>query len=399
MGTLPVLVAGGGIAGLSVAIALSRRGWPVLLAEKRTDAIEAGAGIQLSPNASRILIGWGLGPSLARNAVAPSALAIRRWEQPRAFQRMSMNGEPGAPFWVTLRADLHAALRAAAEADPLITLLDGRSFTGLATREASVHAIVEANGDRQTIEAAFLIGADGQRSIVRKLMGDARDLDAPGWEAWRTLIPAESVSDFARATETNLWLAKNAHAVHYPVAAGRLVNLVVIACSAERGEGWDRIGDPALLAPIMKLAAGPLRELAAASPQWSRWTLRDRAPSPFLAKELTVLVGDAAHPLLPFLAQGAAMAIEDAAVLAAMLPNADADASPFVLRQALQGYAASRARRIAMVHAGARANARNYHLAGPLAWLRDQRIVMLGSDGMRRRYSWLYDWRAPSPSG
>jgi salicylate hydroxylase len=93
------------------------------------------------------------------------------------------------------------------------------------------------------------------------------------------------------------------------------------------------------------------------------------------------------------------MAIEDAAVLAAVLASAEAPASPFALRQALQRYAATRARRVAMVHAGARANARNYHLAGPLAWLRDRRIAMLGSEGMRRRYSWLYDWRAPSPSG
>ncbi|MGL5115429.1 MAG: FAD-dependent monooxygenase, partial [Beijerinckiaceae bacterium] len=198
--------------------------------------------------------------------------------------------------------------------------------------------------------------------------------------------------------ETNLWLAPDSHAVHYPVAAGRLINLVVIRRSREGGEGWDRAGDPAVLSPLAKTAAEPLRTLIDAAPDWSRWTLRDRAPSPHLAKDLLVLTGDAAHPVLPFLAQGAAMAIEDAAVLAAALPSPE-EATPFSLRQGLKRYAAQRAPRVARVFASARANARNYHLSGPLAWLRDRRITMLGADGLRQRYSWLYDWRMPPPSG
>lgn len=358
-------------------------------------ASEAGAGLQLSPNASRILIEWGLGPALARGAVAPRELVLRRWGEPRSYASMPFeNAADGAPFWVTLRADLHEALADAARRGG-VEILEGMSLMRM--REAGEEwRLGFARADREVeLGARCLIGADGHRSTARRLLGDARDLDPPRWAAWRTLLPAEKVPDFARSATTNLWLGRDGHAVHYPVAAGKLVNLVVIRRAAAHDDDWSRPGDPAELADIAGSAAAILRDLMALAPSWAVWTLRDRAPSPFLAKWTAALVGDAAHPVLPFMAQGAAMAVEDAAVLAAALPPPERFGR-FEIEAGLSAYARARSRRVHAVFQAGRSNAFAYHLAGPLAWLRDKRIGKLGPDGMRQRYSWLYDWRMPA---
>ena len=354
-----------------------------------------GAGLQISPNASHILLGWGLGSSLAQHAVAPSGLAIRRWREPRAFATMPFAGAPdGSPFWVCLRADLHADLRAGALATGRVEIREGATLAGFRASGDRLMLTLQGAEGAPPLEALGILGADGQRSVVRRLLGDARDLDRPGWEAWRTLIPADHASDFARARTTNLWLDRDSHAVHYPVASGRLINLVVIKRSDTAAEGWTRTADASGLAALSRSAASPLRELMGLAPRWDVWTLRDRLPSPHLTRGPVALIGDAAHPVLPFLAQGAAMAIEDAAVLASVMPSPEALTRPS-LEAALAAYGKARAARVGRVFKAARANAFNYHLPGPLAWLRDKRIAQLGANGMRQRYSWLYDWRAP----
>ncbi len=389
-----ILIAGGGIAGLSVALALARRGHRSIVIESRSGREEAGAGLQLSPNASHILLRWGLGSALSQTAVAPASLAIRRWGEPRAFATMpTAMAADGSPFWVALRADLHGALRTSVMATGLVEIREGSAVETIRETDGGWSVGLSGSGGPR-LETSCLIGADGQRSTVRRLLGDARDLDRPGWEAWRTLIPAESTADFIRARTTNLWLGRDSHAVHYPVAAGRLINLVVIRRSDTSAEGWTRQGDSADLAPLTRIAAQPLRDLIGLAPRWDVWTLRDRAPSPRLAKGSAALVGDSGHPVLPFLAQGAAMAIEDAAVLAASLP-APAELTSEGVKAGLAAYARARFDRVSRVHKAARDNAFFYHMPQPLAWLRDRRIAQLGADGMRQRYSWLYDWRAP----
>ncbi len=363
-----------------------------MVCEKREEAQEAGAGLQLSPNASHILLRWGLGPELARQAVAPTELVIRRWGEPRAFARMPFVSED-APFWVTMRADLHNALRSAAARLPGITLKTGSALERLIEIPTHVNLRFQSAGESIDMHALCLIGADGQRSMTRRLLGDARDLDRPGWEAWRSVLPAGSVADFAAKATTNLWLGRDSHAVHYPVAGARGINLVVIRRSQAVADGWAREGHPAELDALIATAAEPLRALMHAAPDWKVWTLLDRFPSPYMAKGLGALVGDAAHPLLPFLAQGAAMAIEDAEVLARNLPP-PAEATPERMRAGLKAYAAQRAPRVTRVFKAARANAFTYHLPQPLAYLRDWRMGQLGAEGMRQRYAWLYGWRA-----
>jgi salicylate hydroxylase len=366
----------------------------VLVAEKRVGASEVGAGLQLSPNASHILLRWGLGPALAETAVAPASLAIRRWGEPRSFAEMALGpGADGAPFWVMLRADLHAALRRAAIGLPGVTFREGLSFESR-KEEAGRQRLRFASESRPVdVTADVVIGADGQWSRLRKELGDSRSLDPPAWEAWRTLIPADRTLNFIRAAATNLWLGRQSHAVHYPVAGGRLINLVVIRRSRADHEGWERLGEAAGLADISATAAGTLRDLMALAPSWSVWTVRDRAPAVRLVNGPLALVGDAAHPVLPFLAQGAAMAIEDAEVLAAALPPPE-EMTAASAAKSFTAYAAARAPRVHRTFEAARRNAFAYHAPGPLAWVRDWRIGSLGPDGMRKRYSWLYDWRA-----
>jgi salicylate hydroxylase len=352
--------------------------------------------LQLSPNASHILLKWGLGPALARTAVAPTEVAIRRWGEPRAFARMPFErAVDGSPFWVMLRADLHAALKDAVLRSPGVIWRESWDLERISDQGGMLHIRFRNGVETIETEALCVIGADGQRSMTRKFLGDARDLDRPGWEAWRTLVPAEQTPDFIRAAVTNLWLGRDSHAVHYPVASGKFINLVVIRRSAATDDNWSRTGDPTKLADILALAAPTLRDLMRQAPSWAVWTLHDRSPSPYLARKASALVGDAAHPLLPFLAQGAAMAIEDAAVMAACLPAPDAF-SRTAIEAGLKAYAKARGPRGNAVYKAARANAFNYHLPRPLAWLRDRRMAQLGPDGMRQRYSWLYDWRAPA---
>jgi salicylate hydroxylase len=377
---------------------LARKGYRIHIIERRDDDQEAGAGLQLSPNASHILIKWGLGPALARDAVAPTELAIRRWAEPRSYARMPLNADETpslSPFWVIMRADLHSALRREALIQPHVTYHKGWSLDRIKQVGNDLTPVLVRHGETIEIPALCIIGADGQRSQIRKVMGDARDLDPPQWEAWRTVIPAETQPDFIRAATTNLWLGRHSHAVHYPVAAGRAINLVVIRRSLQPAEGWNRQGDAAQLQGIASTAAPTLQGLMAAAPQWSVWTLRDRVPAVSLARGRLALVGDAAHPLLPFLAQGAALAIEDAAVLAECL-SASENIPKDAIEQGLQRYASQRAARVNKVHAAARSNASVYHLPAPLNWFRDRRMAQLGPDGMRQRYSWLYDWRIPA---
>jgi salicylate hydroxylase len=279
-----------------------------------------------------------------------------------------------------------------------VTLRERHVFDGVKQDGGSLRLRFVTGQDAAHVDADVVIGADGNWSRMRRELGDSRSLDPPAWEAWRTLIPAEKTQEFIRAAATNLWLGRRSHAVHYPVSAGRLINLVVIRRSRADDEGWDRAGDPAHLARLAAEAAPTLRDLMGLAPAWSVWTVRDRMPAVRLAHGPVALVGDAAHPVLPFLAQGGALAIEDAEILAQSLPG-PRDLTAASAEKGLMSYARARASRVQRVFEAARQNAFAYHLPGPLAWFRDRRISRLGPDGMLQRYAWLYDWRTGAPEG
>lgn len=392
-----VLISGAGIAGLTAAVALARHGVPVTLAERRTGFAEVGAGLQLSPNATRALRGLGLFEAARREAVSIRELVVRRWRDAREIGGMPMQSAPeadNAPFWAIRRADLQTALVDAVRMQPGIRLMVGRKVTGFQDTGSGVVATVETErGQREEIAASALVAADGAWSAIRTLLEPKALPEFLGYEAWRTLIPARAAPAQAREPNINLWLGRNQHAVHYPVEGDRTINLVVIRAGRDATPEWDRtpgLGQDEMLADD---AAPALGALISSAPGWRLWSLFDRG-APHYGAGRVALMGDAAHPVLPFMAQGACLAIEDAAVLAARLAPALGQ-GPDAVAAAIASYGQARRARAARVQNGARANGRVYHAGFPLALARDLTLRHLAGEGMRRRYAWLYGWTPP----
>jgi 2-polyprenyl-6-methoxyphenol hydroxylase-like FAD-dependent oxidoreductase len=233
-----------------------------------------------------------------------------------------------------------------------------------------------------------LIGADGVWSTLRTRLGDRRPPRFAQRTAWRAVVPAERVGDELREPVTSLWLGGDAHLVHYPIKAGREVNIVAIVRDGWQETGWTAAGRPADLLPRFERFAPAARALLALPDSWQKWALFGRAPQRIRGQGPVTLLGDAAHPMLPFLAQGGAMAIEDAAVLADCLRQ---DEDP---ARAFRSYEHARHRRVARAQREARRNSWRYHLAGPLGFARNTFLRTTGGERLLRRYDWLYGWKA-----
>ncbi|HLH90581.1 MAG TPA: FAD-dependent monooxygenase [Xanthobacteraceae bacterium] len=395
MSARTIIIAGAGIGGLTAALGLARKGFHVELFEQAPRLEETGAGIQLSPNATRVLTGLGLGSAIEPAIVAPEALVIRT-AGGRDVARLPLGAATpryGAPYWIIHRADLQAALLAAVTANDNVTLTLGTAIAGCAAHGdgVTVQTARLAMGVPQTraSEADALIGADGLWSTVRRLIGETEPPRFARRAAWRALVPAESVAAEFRAPAVHLWLGSGAHLVHYPVKGGAMINIVAIARAPQPSRGWStQASADEVRARFRRGWAAAARDIVAAPAQWLKWPLHDRPPAPFAGCGAVTLIGDAAHPMLPFLAQGAAMAIEDAAVLAAVLGSASDDVAA-----ALRRYEAARGPRTARVQRAARRNDTVYHLAWPISALRDRAMARMGSDGLLARFDWIYGWQ------
>jgi salicylate hydroxylase len=388
-----VAIVGAGIGGLTAALALSARGHEVTLIERRTGFGESGAGIQLSPNASRLLIGFGLGRALGRAASAPDRVVIRDIGSARTIGHVALGGfmesRFGAPYLVIQRADLQTILLDAVRGQPGVRLLVGRTATALTSEtDRATVTIAAASGAVETLAADLVVGADGLWSVARAAAGDRRRPVHRGVAAWRATISREAAPPELQGNETGLWLGRTGHVVHYPVGGGRLLNIVALQRRAEPVEGWSAPGDRGELLRSFAAAAPLPSSLLAAPDEWQVWSLFD-LPAKRMARARIALLGDAAHPVLPFLAQGGALAVEDAAALAAALAG-EAD-----VPAALRAYARSRLRRVRRVQRAARRTGAIYHAAGPLAWARDLVMRRLGPEDMAKRYAWLYGWMPP----
>ncbi|CAN1506036.1 UbiH 2-polyprenyl-6-methoxyphenol hydroxylase and related FAD-dependent oxidoreductases [Rhabdaerophilaceae bacterium] len=384
------LVVGAGIGGLCAALFLARKGWRVTLAERDDPPREAGAGLQLSPNATLLVDRLNLMPAILASAVKPKSLLIRAATGSELAQTpLGEFAETrfGAPFLVVHRGAFHAILRQAAEANSAIQLLAGHRLIELRETASTATGLFETAHGETRLEAALLVGADGVWSRVRPLIGLPQPSIPARKTAWRTLLPAHDVPGFARRLQVNLWLGRNAHLVHYPVNGGRDINVVAIIDEDWRSEGWSEPGEPTSLNKRFDEWHGDARALVGASRVWTRWALVDRAPEHRWSRQRITLLGDAAHPMMPFLAQGASQAIEDAACLAHSLGEARTDAS---LSSQLAHYDRARLARTARIQGLAREQGTIYHLGGPLAVARNLALQLLPGRSLLERHAWIY---------
>ncbi|MEV5893867.1 FAD-dependent monooxygenase [Nonomuraea fuscirosea] len=388
-GGISVSVVGGGIGGLTTALSLLRRGIDAHVYEQAAELSEVGAGVQVSPNASRVLHGLGLAGDLERMGVKPVALHQRRWDDGRTLARSPLAGPLeatfGFPHYLMHRADLLAAL---ARLLPAERLHLRHRLTGLTDHGDHVEARF-ANGARA--EADVLVGADGIHSATRAALFGPEHPRFTGCVAYRGLVPAERLRGLGLEVTTQLWMGPGGHFVHYFVGGGRLVNFVAIV---ERDtwtrESWTDRRDVAEALAAFEGWHPQVRAIIEAVDETYLWALFDRAPLPRWSAGRVTLLGDACHAMLPFMAQGAAMAVEDGAALAARLAAAQAGPRRG-LPSALLRYEAARIPRTSRLQAMSTANKTEFHLPdGPGQAERDARMSE-GVPGMSfQALAWVY---------
>lgn len=387
------MIAGGGIGGMTAALALSKAGFHATIIERAERFEPFGAGIQLSPNASRVLLALGLGEALFKVASEPERLLIRRGSNGRELASMPLAGEMqqrfGAPYLILHRADLHAILTFAAEQDAGVGIVMGTAVSDFTIHAKGVTVMAERDHQLEEYHTGALIGADGVRSTVRTRLHPGTEINKPGRTAWRATLPAHSLSDHIDTNAVGLWLGPDAHLVHYPLRGGSLVNLVAVVNDGWRSESWNVPGDRDVLAARFSSWCEPVRALIDACPSVNRWSLADLRPLRRWGDGPVTLLGDAAHPMVPFMAQGGGMAIEDAMTLARILREAPED-----IAKGFRKYERLRRARTARVQREARRNDRIYHMSGPMAGARNLVMRLMGGQRLLNRYAWIYKHKA-----
>lgn len=377
--------------GLSAALACTRAGWQASVYEQAREFAEVGAGIQMGPNTTRILIDWGLDQALLEITARPQRLRVRSayngWELGRLNLGADFTQRYGAPYLTVHRADLQAALADAARRAG-IDLQLGSRVTMVAPGPDGVR--VGFGNDHQT-ECDVLVGADGLWSDVRSQVCRDGPPQPTGHLAYRTLALQADLPTALRSQDVTIWLGPRMHVVAYPVKAGDQLNVVAIVQGTAKGAArdWDQDGAVGELLAALGPLCQPLQDLVRAMPSWRLWALQDRPPMQSaneMASGRVALLGDAAHPMRPYLAQGAGMAIEDAAELGRALAPATDPISDVVM--ALRGYALNRWERCATVQARSQRNGRIFHATGLLRWGRDLSLRLLGQRLLDQ--PWLY---------
>jgi salicylate hydroxylase len=394
-----IFVAGAGIGGLTASLALAARGFRVVVLEKAERLEEAGAGLQLSPNASRVLVELGLQPRLAHRAVTPDAISLMSARSGGEVIRLPL-GEAatfraGAPYWVVHRADLQRALQAQVNDNPDIELRLGCQFDDVVAHARGLTVVQRSGMARQENLALALVGADGIWSAVRHHLFPEVQPQFSGLIAWRGTLDATALPREYTSARVQLWMGPKAHLVAYPISGARRVNVVAIVPGTWNRPGWSAPGDGNEIKAAFATSRWPAtaRMLIGAVDEWRRWALFTVPDNGDWSAGAIALLGDAAHAMLPFAAQGAGMAIEDAAVLAKCL-SASAGENTSDIPAALKRYGRLRRARVLRVQRAARRSGRIYHLTGALALARDLTIKAMGPERMLARQDWIYDWRA-----
>ena len=395
-----IAIAGAGIAGLTAALCLSHVGFRVLLFEKQAEPAQTGTGIQISPNAFHVLEGLELDRSVKAAGFSPDSIEIG----------LGMTGSPltefelgqtalnrhGAPYLVLHRVDLIQILETACQAREDIELLRGHSVCEIAEHQNGVTVMSETQGGMREDVVSAVIGADGTWSALRDFIPNAQKPKFTDKIAWRALANINTISESISRHATGLWLGSGAHLVHYPIRQSQLLN--IIAITRWRGEtapkpGWLRSGKDAQRTEPFDDWAPDLRELVSSSLDWGGWPVFSVDKIGPMNHGSICLIGDAAHCMVPFGAQGGAAALEDAQLLARECEN-----SPTDLVTAFNNYARLRKARLSSIHALSRSNGIIYHLPAPLSYCRNFAIKRISQERLQRRMDWLYGWQG-APRG
>lgn len=391
--TPTIAIAGAGIAGLTASILLARTGFHVLLFEREPVLATAGAGIQITPNAGRILASLGLDEAIAASASEPAAIVVRSGRTARRIVTMPLGDRFsrgfGFPYRTIHRGDLHGILSAAASAEPGIELFTDHEVVEAAAHAKGLTVVAETTRGDAEFPAAGLIGADGVGSRVRTLVPDSTERAPSGRAAWRLVFPAAALPEGMAPDAVGLWLGPAGHVVHYPVRCGAEFNAVIVVADAA-----TKSDDVASAAERLAGWAKPVRSLLAIEGQWRRWPIATVDPVGPWTQGRIALIGDAAHAMAPYLAQGGAMAIEDAAVLSARLAW-----NPDGIADAMAAYEAERRRRVTRVWRAARTTADLYHMGALTAAVRNAGMRFLGGRALLNRYGWIYRWQMEAGKG
>jgi salicylate hydroxylase len=397
-----IVIAGAGIGGLTAALALAALGFRIVILEKAERLEETGAGLQLSPNASRVLIDLGLQPRLAACAVTPEAVSIMSARSGGEIARLAL-GEAatlraGAPYWVVHRADLQAALQAHVNDHTDIELRLGCQLEDAVAHAKGLTVVQRSGMARQQEVALALIGADGIWSTVRHHLFPEVQPQFSGLIAWRGTFEATQLPREYTSRRVQLWMGPGAHLVTYPISGARQINVVAVVPGTWNRPGWSAPGEANEIKSAFAASRWPgsARMMVGAVDGWRKWALFTVPDGGGWTDGAIGLLGDAAHAMLPFAAQGAGMAIEDAAVLAKCLGEYLAESHNergLPISAALQRYARLRRTRVAQVQRAARQAGRIYHLTGAAALARDLTIKMMGAKRTLARQDWIYDWR------
>lgn len=383
----PFVIAGGGIGGLAAALGLAKKGFPVRVLEQTSEFREVGAGIQLGPNIFRALQRLGLRDAVLADAWQPGALEMRDALDGHLVTRMPLNTEAflarfGEPYAVTHRADMHHAILKACRDSNLIGLETSRRVVGYEDGDDGVLVALE---DGERVQGRVLIGADGLWSRIREgIIGDGPPR-VSGHIAYRAVLRRDEVPEDLWRPDVVLWAGPKTHLVHYPLRRGELFNLVAVFHSDRYEEGWNAEGDVDELMRRFQGQRPEVMRLLEKIETWRMWVLCDREPAKAWSKGRVTLMGDAAHPMLQYLAQGAAMAIEDAVQIAE-----EVERRPDDLPAAFAAYQQARYLRTGRVQLMARVYGEFYHARGVTAELRDS---MLGARTTEQSYdgiAWLY---------